>query len=233
MAATHIRIASLFLILGSTVMADNSTESSSDLHPELRTYLFERVAEFDEIPDDRKRELKKLSQYVNRRLADGQPVRLTFICTHNSRRSHISQIWAAVAAHLYGVDGVSTFSGGTEATAFNPRAVAALKRSGLKIESQNEAENPPYAVSFSDAAAPLFCFSKVYNESPNPVTDFCAVMTCSDADKNCPIVQGSSLRLAIPYVDPKVADNTDEESRKYDERCRQICREMLFVFSQC
>jgi arsenate reductase len=86
-------------------------------------------------------------------------------------------------------------------------------------------------VRFDETDDPLICFSKVYNAPPNPQAGFCAVMTCSQADKSCPLVQGSSLRVAIPYEDPKVADDTQKETAEYDKRCQQICREMLFVFS--
>ena len=78
---------------------------------------------------------------------------------------------------------------------------------------------------------PLTCFSKVYNQAPNPKEGFCAVMTCSESDKNCPTVEGSAFRVAIPYLDPKEFDNTDKEAQAYDERCRQIAREELYVFS--
>jgi arsenate reductase len=57
-------------------------------------------------------------------------------------------------------------------------------------------------------------------------------MTCTQAEKNCPIVAGSSLRVGVHFEDPKVADDTPEEAAKYDERCQQICREMLYLFSQ-
>ena len=57
-------------------------------------------------------------------------------------------------------------------------------------------------------------------------------MSCSQADRNCPLVPGCAARIALPYDDPKDFDGTDREAAMYDERCRQIAREMLFVFSQ-
>ncbi len=36
-------------------------------------------------------------------LESGKPAKLTFICTSNSRRSHMSQIWAQTAAYYYGL----------------------------------------------------------------------------------------------------------------------------------
>src|SRR5439155_17018122 len=125
-----------------------------------------------------------------------QIARLTFICTHNSRRSQLAQIWAKAAAEFYGVRGVDTFSGGTEATAFNPRAVNTLKRAGfhISVAESEPSDNPRYRVRFSDGAQPMECFSKVYSHAPNPKTDFAAVLTCSQADADCPLVAGASLR---------------------------------------
>lgn len=208
--------------------------SGSDpaLLPALRTYAEQRAGEFGEIPDERKQLLQQLADYVRTRVDAGQPARLTFICTHNSRRSHLAQIWAQTAAAHYGVPHVATFSGGTEATAFNPRAVAALKRAGFDVPDPAAGPNPRYRVSFSKDAEPLECFSKVYADAPNPAGDFCAVMTCSDADENCPMVAGAAGRFAISYEDPKAFDGTEQEAEKYDERCRQIAREMLYLMSR-
>ena len=150
----------------------------------------------------------------------------------NSRRSHLSQIWAQVAAEYFGISNVETFSGGTEATAFNPRAVAAMQRCGLKITTTNaDTSNPHYEVRTHDEVKAQVCFSKVYDAPPNPTKGYCAIMTCSQADDACPLVMGCDLRMPIRYEDPKIADDTDQEASLYDERSRQICREMLFMMS--
>jgi protein-tyrosine-phosphatase len=221
----------LLMLMAATVLAAEPVGERAVIYPGVRTYLEKRTAEFDQIPAERKAALGKLAEYVKTRTAAGKPVRLTFICTHNSRRSHLSQIWSATAAEFYGIPGVETFSGGTEATAFNPRAVGAIERAGLKVEKTDAAKNSKYAVRFRESGHPLLCFSKVYNEAPNPKSDFCAVMTCSQADQNCPVVEGSGLRVAIPFEDPKVSDDTPQEAAIYDERCQQICREMMYLFS--
>jgi arsenate reductase len=139
----------------------------------------------------------------------------------------MSQLWAQTAAAVCGVSNVETFSGGTEATAFNPRAVAALRRAGFAIEPVSDGDNPVYQVRFRPEMTPLRVFSKVYDQPPNPVEGFAAVMTCSAADKGCPVVFGAAERIAIPFEDPKVSDGTEREAAAYDERCRQIAREML------
>jgi hypothetical protein len=201
------------------------------LNARLKKYLDDRKAEFAQIPAERKEALKQVSEYIRRSAASKESARLTFICTHNSRRSHMGQLWAAAGAAYYGTGGVETFSGGTEATAFNPRAVAALERAGFDIEKAPESKNPKYRVRLGEGPT-LVCFSKVYVDDPNPKKDYCAVMTCAQADKNCPTVRGASLRVALPYDDPKSADGTPGESTTYDERCAQIAREVLYIFSQ-
>jgi len=205
---------------------------SASFYPDLQRYLQDAGNRFDEIPSSRKDDLVKVADYIRERLSKSEPAKLTFICTHNSRRSHLSQIWAQVAADCYGLSGVETFSGGTEATALNPRAVAAMQRCGLKIVADDlNAVNPRYSVYGSDTSEPQICFSKVYDAPPNPTNDYCAVMTCSQADEACPLVMGCDLRAAIRYEDPKVADDTEFEAQRYDERSVQICSEMLYLMS--
>jgi protein-tyrosine-phosphatase len=202
------------------------------LRSDLASYAGQRVTELDRIPSERKKQLADLARYIRERIDAGHPARLTFICTHNSRRSHMSQLWAQTAAAYYGVAGVETYSGGTEATAFNPRAVAALQRAGFEIRATGDDPNPVYQVRFDDSGATMTAFSKLYDESPNPREDYCAVMTCAAADEGCPVVLGAARRVSITYEDPKAFDGTEREATAYDERCSQIGREMLYLFSQ-
>jgi protein-tyrosine-phosphatase len=201
------------------------------LFPRLDSYVSRRVSEFDGIPTERRALLEKLARYVDGCKTKSEGAKLVFICTHNSRRSHMSQIWAQAAAHYNNVANVKTFSGGTEATAFHVNAVAAMRRAGFVIEEESPGYNPTYSVRFNDDLPPMRAFSKVFGEPPNPTLDFGAVMTCSQADEACPTVAGASFRIAVPYEDPKDLDGTGREAQTYDERCRQISREMLWTFS--
>jgi arsenate reductase len=205
--------------------------SKRPLHPVLEAYVNQLREEQDLIPATRKNQLKQLANYIHQKRSAQEPVRLNFICTHNSRRSHLSQIWAATTAAYLGLDGIQTYSGGTEATAFNPRAVAALERAGFQIEDPG-GDNPHYRVSFSSEAASLECFSKTFDDPFNPEKDFAAIMTCSDADENCPFIPGAEFRLPLTYEDPKAADGTTEEAARYDERVRQIGRELFYAMDQ-
>lgn len=202
----------------------------TNLLPAIQEYLSAAEKEWDQISQKRKDELLKLGDFVGQTLASGASAELVFICTHNSRRSHMSQIWAQVAAVYYGVKGVTTYSGGTEATAFNPRAVKAMQEAGLEIQVEKQGENPVYAVRYSASDAPLRVWSKAFDDAANPQTAFAAIMTCSHADENCPFIPGAT-RLPIRYSDPKAFDGTAQEAEKYSERSRQIAREMLYAFS--
>lgn len=200
------------------------------MYVKLKTYISDLISGFNSIPSARKEELKRAADYILSKLEKNETAKLNFICTHNSRRSHLAQIWTAVAANYYGIQNIETYSGGTEATAFNPRAVAALERAGFKVENPG-GDNPNYRVYFDDESAPLTCFSKTYDDPVNPGKEFAAVMTCSDADENCPFVPGAEFRIPITYRDPKESDGTEREANVYDERCKQIGTEMFYMVS--
>jgi arsenate reductase len=198
----------------------------------LQPTIDQLTKEFDQIAAHRKETLRELTQFIKSKVNAGQPAYLNFICTHNSRRSHVSQLWAQAAAHHYHVPKVVCFSGGTEATAFNPRAVKAMQEAGFSIKMTKDGNNPIYEVRFADDVEPIIAFSKTYDDPFNYNKDFAAIMTCSHADENCPLIQGASKRIALNYDDPKEFDGTPLEAAKYSERVHEIGREILFAFSQ-
>ncbi len=203
----------------------NAQESQSvQLIEKLAPYVDSLESEFSLIDEERKKQLQELGDLI----AETESRIVTFICTHNSRRSQLAEVWAATAAYYYQIPDFKSYSGGTEATAFNPRAVKALQRAGFNVKSKGD-QNPTYRVYFTAEHAPQRCFSKKFSDNFNPQKDFIAVMVCSDADEACPFVDGAAARLAIPYVDPKVSDGTFLENQTYDERCRQIAREVFFA----
>lgn len=177
------------------------------------------------IPDNRKVILDKFKDYIQNKLEIGETPRLNFICTHNSRRSQFSQIWAQTAAAFFAID-VECFSGGVELTAFNERAVASILRCGFKVEKEGEI-NPKYSVYYDTKSKPIVAFSKLFDDTPSPFT---AVMTCAHADENCPFIPAAECRIPVRYDDPKAFDDTALEAEKYDERSIQIASEMFYVF---
>ncbi|AZQ63889.1 protein-tyrosine-phosphatase [Flammeovirga pectinis] len=197
----------------------------------LSNYIEEAKQEFDLISEERKAALEVISTFVSQKLAQDGLANIILICTHNSRRSHLSQVWAQIAAYHYGFNNVFAYSGGTEATAMFPSAANALTRAGLEISKLSESSNPVYAIKFDEDQPAIIGFSKTYDNPFNPQNGFGAIMTCNHADINCPVIIGAE-RISLPFEDPKAFDGTPEQEAKYDERCRQIARELLYAFSK-
>lgn len=202
-----------------------------ELLPKLQETTDRLVGKFADIRQERKGVLRQLAEFIEARVRAGKTAHLNFICTHNSRRSHIAQLWAQAAAYYYSVPNVQCYSGGTEATAFNPRAVKAMQGAGFSITSSKEGANPVYEATFAEGINPVTVFSKRFDDPFNHNKDFAAVMTCSDADGNCPLIPGATTRVALTYNDPKEFDNTSLEALKYTERVEQIGSEILYAFS--
>ncbi|MEL6971507.1 MAG: protein-tyrosine-phosphatase [Bacteroidota bacterium] len=207
---------------------------SSVLFPPLADFannLLKGVAET--LTTERKELLLQLVDYVHQMLQEKGEVHLNFICTHNSRRSHISQIWAAAGARHFKLSNVFTYSGGTEATAFQPRAIAAMERAGFQIRTDDASkDNPIYSVLFSEQGQGTKAWSKRFDDEANPKESFAAIMTCSDADQNCPWVPGTDKRIPLTFEDPKIADGTPAETVRYDQAVREIGRELLWVMRE-
>jgi arsenate reductase len=201
------------------------------MYTSVKEYCDILISKFNEIPPQRRKLLEQITGYIAAKQAAGKSARLIYICTHNSRRSHFGQIWSHVAGSYFGIKNLHTFSGGTEVTAFNTNAINALKRIGFEITNATTGHNPEYLVKYDDKEEPVLCFSKVYDDAGNPQDGFAAIMTCSDAEENCPFISAAELKISTTYDDPKAFDNTALQDAKYDERCRQIALETLYVFS--
>jgi arsenate reductase (thioredoxin) len=184
----------------------------------------------DSISTERKGELDLLVDYVQNKKDKNEAVLLNFICTHNSRRSQLSQLWASVASHFYKIP-IESFSGGVEVTACNERVIASLERFGFDV-SNKDGENPRYQVSYDALQKSRLLFSKMYDSEENPTSGFAAIMTCDHADENCPYIAGCEVRIPIRYEDPKAFDDSPLEAAMYDYRSFQIATELFYVFSK-
>lgn len=187
---------------------------------------------FDEIDFERKNILQPLIDFIQLKVDNQEDIRLNLICTHNSRRSHLSQIWAQTAAYYYDIKNVFCYSGGTEATALFPKVAEVLENTGFKIQKLSDENNPVYAMKFAGNVPPVIGFSKTYDDEFNPESGFAAIMTCSQADGGCPFIAGAEKRIPITFEDPKAFDNTPQQTEKYQERSLQIAIEMFYAFSQ-
>ena len=187
---------------------------------------------FETISEERKQVLAPLIQFIQSKANNELTIRLNFICTHNSRRSHLSQVWAQTAAAYHNIENVFCYSGGTEATALFPKVAETLVNTGFEVKIISEGDNPIYAIKYNTNDHPVIGFSKSYEDDFNPQSEFAAILTCSQADGGCPFIAGAEKRIPITFDDPKAFDNTPLQTEKYQERSIQIATEFLYVFSQ-
>lgn len=200
------------------------------MHQKLNTTI-ESVSKTT-ISEERKEVLTPLVDYIQNKVNANEEMRLNFICTHNSRRSHLSQIWAQTMAFHFNIKNVFCYSGGTEATAMFPKVAETLTNQGFQIQQLSNTSNPVYAVKFDTNEAAIICFSKTFDDVFNPNSEFVAIMTCSSADAGCPFIAGAEKRFPIRYDDPKAFDGTELMDAKYAERSLEIASEMYHVFSK-
>ena len=184
------------------------------------------------VSDERKEVLEPLINYIQQKVNDKVNINLNLICTHNSRRSHLSQVWSQTMASFYNIKNVHSYSGGTEATALFPMVAKTLTKNGFQVKNLSEGKNPVYSIKFSDNEHPVIGFSKRFDDDFNPKSNFVAIMTCSHADENCPVVLGCEKRIPVTFDDPKAFDNTPQQEEKYLERSIHIATEMKYVFSK-
>ncbi|MCZ4408334.1 protein-tyrosine-phosphatase [Cryomorphaceae bacterium 1068] len=198
------------------------------LYPQIE----ETVSKIDlaTVPLERRKILQPLVYYIREQVIKGLSARLNFICTHNSRRSHLSQIWAQAIAYRCGFGNVFSYSGGTESTALYPMVAETLRKQGFQIETISESQNPIYAMKYSRNEPPVIGFSKKWDHDFNPQSEFAAILTCSQADEACPFIAGAEVRIPVTYEDPKRYDDKPQQAEKYAERSLQIATEMKYVF---
>ena len=205
-------------------------QTKTILFPEIEKVI--GTLDFETITAARKIVLQPLIDFIQDKVTNKQEIRLNLICTHNSRRSHLSQIWAQTAASHFGIKNVFCYSGGTEATALFPAIVKTLAQSGFKIKTISAGNNPIYDIKYGENQQSIIGFSKTYDDDFNPQREFAAILTCSQADGGCPFIAGAEKRISITFEDPKAFDNTPQQAEKYKERSLQIATEMFYVFSQ-
>lgn len=201
------------------------------MNKELKNTV-EEILKINTVSNQRKTILQPLVAYIQEKVNNNQIINLNFICTHNSRRSHLAQVWAQFAAAYYKIPNINCYSGGTQETALFPKVAETLENQGFQILKIADNINPIYAIKFDENSLPIIGFSKKYDDPFNPVSNFAAIMTCSQADEGCPFIAGAEKRIPITYDDPKISDDTTEQTEVYQQRSIEIATEMMYVFSQ-
>ena len=174
--------------------------------------------------------LKETASQIVKEFKKTNKVNLNYICTHNSRRSQLSQVWSAYASNYYNLNTISSFSGGTAVTAFYRNTVKTLQEVGFifKIEEFSH-QNPKYSISYEECKKPIKGFSKLYDNKANK-KPYIAITTCSNADENCPFIPDAIHRFHLPFVDPKSSDGFINQAETYLETNKQIAGEIHTIF---
>lgn len=200
------------------------------IYPKIKV-IIDKI-DLSTIPANREEVHNKLIEYIQTKVDKKEDVNLNFICTHNSRRSHLSQIWGQTMADYFKIPNVHCYSGGTHATAMFPMTAQTLRNQGFSFQTLVEGKNTIYAIKYNPSRQPIIGFSKTYHDDFNPSTNFAAVLTCSEADADCPFIPNADVRIPLTFDDPKLFDGTPEQAEKYVERSLQIATELYSVFSK-
>jgi arsenate reductase (thioredoxin) len=221
------------------MLHEKTPRSREDIYSKVRLHADLLTTQFDLIEERHRAAADELVTWISTNYQPGKPLAVIVVCTGNSRRSILGSTMGNIAAAYYGLPDIRFYSGGTTPSAFNPRTVETLKEIGVVVEptgkegprgSSGEA-NPIYKVLWR-ASHETLEFSKVYSDAHNPQSGFAAVMVCSQADAECPVVKGAGKRISAPYADPKEYDGAEFEAAKYAERRDDIGRFMLSVLMQ-
>lgn len=226
MRKTLLTLSALYF---TATFAQNPTPEISD---DLREYAIDLESGFQSISEERKETLNQIAEVLVESRNDSSGLQILFICTHNSRRSHMADLWFKFGTLYYGLTNYDSYSGGTEATAFHPNAIESIKRAGFRVRYSSRYENPIVHIT-PGGSYPLWQMSsKKYNSAANPQTGFVAVMVCSDADRSCPIVDGAYARFGLTYDDPRYYDDAPSRDEKYDNTLKLIGTEIFYLTYQ-
>jgi len=113
------------------------------------------------------------------------PIRVLFVCTHNSARSQIAE----ALLQRYGGADFEVYSAGTEATRVNPFALQVLAELGIDWSRAR---------------------SKVIDEFLDQQFDY-VITVCDRARATCPVFPGSTNSLHWGLDDPSEVDGPDAE----------------------
>jgi arsenate reductase len=220
------------------LLKETMPQSRKNLNAKTRLHAQLLTTQFDLIEESHRAPAEQLVAWIVRNYQPGQSLGVIIICTGNTRRSMLGATMGNIAAAYYGLD-IRFASGGTAPDAFNSRAIATLKEIGVDIEPTGQEAppgtagraNPIYRLQWGKGLETLE-YSKKYTDARNPKEGFAAMLVCSEADASCPKVTGASIRIPVPYLDPKAFDGAPFEAAKYAERRDDIGRFMLCTMMQ-
>lgn len=194
--------------------------------------FFEEAKENTIITNERESLLFDIADTIVDEYTDRDKLNINFICTHNSRRSQIAQVWAFVASEYFGLPNMYIYSGGTETTSFHRNTVRTLQKVGFDFNVIDFShQNPKYLISYKETKKSILGFSKTFDDHNNQFP-YIAVTTCDDANEKCPFIPDAIAKFHLPFGDPKHADNTPSTNEVYLNTNQQIAAEIFIIFEE-
>lgn len=123
-----------------------------------------------------------------------RPIRVLFVCTHNSARSQMAEGWLRAMAGAY----YEAASAGTEATRVHPLAIRAMEEVGIDLREHS---------------------SKTIDALRGERWDY-VITVCDSAYERCPLFSGETTRIHWSFNDPSQATGTDEDKLEKFRRVR-------------
>jgi protein-tyrosine-phosphatase/DNA-binding transcriptional ArsR family regulator len=131
------------------------------------------------------------------------PVRVLFLCTHNSARSQMAE---AILRHL-SKGQVEVYSAGNEPSAIHPLAVQAMRQRGIKIDGQR---------------------SKHLSEFIGQRFDY-IVTVCDIARESCPVFPGDPELIHWSFADPAAITDRQGRARAFERTATELTTRINYL----
>lgn len=136
-------------------------------------------------------------------LQRSRPLRVLFLCTHNSARSQMAE---ALLRHM-GKGRIEVFSGGTEPSDIHPLALQTMAAKGIDMRGQR---------------------SKPMSEFFDQSFDY-IVTVCDRARESCPTFPGDPERIHWSFPDPTQEPTQVARERAFEEVARQLTSRISYL----
>jgi arsenate reductase (thioredoxin) len=133
-----------------------------------------------------------------------RPVRVLFVCTHNSARSQMAE----GMVRAWGGGRFEAFSAGTEASAVRPEAIAVMREIGIDISGHTSKTILPFLGE-----------------------EFAWVITvCDQAKESCPVIPGATQQAHWSIDDPSEMEGSEQERLHAFRTARDTLRDRIHMF---
>ena len=163
--------------------------------------FFQQALENLVLDDQRTALLQTIAKSIIQLISEKRKINLNFICTHNSRRSQLAQVWSSYASSYFKLNKIESFSGGTEVSAFFRNTVKTLQEVGFIFQLiEFSHQNPYYSISSHQHVKPIIGFSKLVEHEINKKRyDDSELYCCSGIGGYCVIISPTNSTILASF----------------------------------